>query len=301
MSVKLLLTGGAGFVGENIIRQSDPSWEIHVIDQRKGEIERDGLHWHVADLLDDSELKRIFAQIGPDVAVHTAAISDIDTCEAKPELAERVNVGVTSTIAALCREHDTKMIYFSTDSIFDGEQESYRETDPPTPLNVYAKTKVDGERIVMTEVPYWVIVRPSLVMGLPVGEVGNSFLWKMIQSAKKGESVAFPKNEIRTPVNVITLSRSVLELAGRRISGHFHLSGNDSLSRFDMAVRICRRLGYPAEFVVDKKPTITTGRARRPENASLSNAKANRILKTPMMGLEEGLDLVIENRGTKEL
>ncbi len=301
MSRKLLLTGGGGFVGENIIRQTDSEWEVHVIDQRKGEVERPDLHWHVADLLDGDALGRLFSEIEPDVVVHTAAMSDIDTCEANPELAKRVNVGVTETIAELCRAHEAKMIYFSTDSIFDGKQGGYTETDSPTPLNVYAQTKVAGERTVMSNVPYWVIVRPSLVMGLPVGDVGNSFMWKMIQSLKKGEPAAFPKGEIRTPVNVITLSRAVVELATRPISGHFHLSGNDSLSRFDMAVRICRKLGYPEELVVDKKPTIATGRAKRPANASLSNAKATKILKTPMVGLDAGIDLVVENKGSKEL
>lgn len=301
MSFKLLLTGGAGFVGENIIQQSKPDWEIHVVDQREGEVKRNGLHWHVGDLLDRDALARIFAEIEPNVVVHTAAISDIDVCEANRELAEKVNVGVTDTIAGLCRKHGTKMIYFSTDSIFDGETGGYRETDPPTPLNAYARTKVSGERTVMQNAPYWVIVRPSLVMGLPVGEVGNSFLWKMIQSLKKGEQVAFPKAEIRTPVNVITLSRAVVELADRPISGHFHLSGNDSLSRFDMAVRICRKLGYPEELVTDKKPTIATGRAQRPANVSLSNQRASTILQTPMVGLESGLDLVLQNKGNKEL
>lgn len=301
MSFKLLLTGGAGFVGENIIQQSNPDWEVHVIDQRRGEVSRAGLHWHPADLLNRQQLAALFAEIAPDAVVHTAAISDIDTCEANPDRAEQVNVGVTEAVVELCRQHETKMIYFSTDSIFDGEKTSYEETDPPTPLNVYARTKASGERAVMATAPYWVIVRPSLVMGLPVGEVGNSFLWKMIQSLKKGEQVAFPKAEIRTPVNVITLSRAVVELAHRPVSGHFHLSGNDSLSRYDMALRICRRLGYPEELVVDKKPTIATGRAKRPANVSLSNRKASMILETPMLGLDDGIDLVVQNKGSKEL
>lgn len=301
MSFKLLLTGGGGFVGENIIQQADSSWEVHVIDQREGDVEREGLAWHLADLLDNERLTALFREIAPDAVVHTAAISDIDKCEANPDLAERVNVGVTRTLAGLCREHEAKMIYFSTDSIFDGEKGGYSEIDSPTPLNVYAQTKVSGEQIVMSTVPYWVVVRPSLVMGLPVGEVGNSFLWKMIQSLKKGEQVAFPKAEIRTPVNVITLSRAVVELASRQISGHFHLSGNDSLSRFDMAVKICEKLGYAGSLVIDKKPDIATGRARRPANVSLSNHKARNLLRTPMVGLGEGLDLVIENRGNKEL
>lgn len=301
MSLKVLITGGAGFVGENIIRESDPEWELHVVSRRKGEISRERLHWHLGDLLEREVLERLFAEIEPDVAIHAAAMSDIDACEADPGLAERVNVGVTESIAELCARHETKMISFSTDSIFDGERGNYGVTDSPTPVNVYARTKVMGERAVMEKAPYWAIVRSSLVMGLPVGEKGNSFLWKMIRSVKKGEQVAFPKGETRTPVDVVTLSRATVELARRPVSGHFHLGGNDRLSRFEMALRICRKLGYPESLIVDKKPTIATGRAKRPADVSLSNRRAASILRTPMVGLEAGLDLVLQNKGNKEL
>ncbi|WP_455381115.1 SDR family oxidoreductase [Salinispira pacifica] len=301
MKRRLLLTGASGFVGGNIIREAGAGWDIHGVDQARPERESPGAHYHMADLLDEGSLESLVRSIRPEVIVHTAAMSDIDFCEANPEVARSVNVGVTRRLVDLCRELEAKIVYFSSDSVFDGNEGGYTETHPPVPINVYAQTKVEGERVVMSRAPSWVIVRPSLVMGLPVGEKGNSFLWRMIESLKKSEQVAFPTGEIRSPVDVITLSRAVLELAERPVCGHFHLSGNDRMSRFEMAQRICDRLGYPREQVVDKKPVIATGRARRPRDVTLSNGKAALILRTPMAGLEQGLSLVIEKKEDKTL
>ena len=301
MKRRLLLTGAAGFVGGNITREAETEWEIHGVDRVAFATTNPGVVSHVVDLLDASEVRRIFETVRPEVVVHTAAMSDIDYCEANPNAAARVNVGVTELLVSVCRELDAKIVYFSSDSIFDGTTGLYREDDLPVPVNVYGETKVRAERVVMNLAPCWVIVRPSLVMGLPVGDIGNSFLCRMVGALKRGEKVAFPRAEIRSPVDVITLSRAVLELSSRKICGHFHLSGNDGMSRFEMAQRICDRLHYPRDAVIDKKPDIVTGRARRSPNVTLANDKARLLLRTPMAGLDRGLDLIIQKKEDKAL
>lgn len=298
---RLLVTGGGGFVGGNLIRQAEGAWDVHAIDRRAEDLHGPGLTWHELDLNDQAQVRKVFESVRPTAVVHTAAASDIDWCEANEEPARRVNVGVTALLAELSRSYGARLVYFSSDSIFDGTRGGYSEEDAPEPLNVYARTKVEGERIVARMESPWVIVRPSLVLGLPVGEEGNSFLWRMAQSLKKGLTVAFPRGEIRSPIDVITLSRAVLELAAGHHQGIYHLSGNDAMTRFDMARRICARLGYASSLVVDKKPQIATGRAKRPANVSLSNAKASRALKTPMVDFDTGLELVIQQRGGKDL
>ncbi len=301
MANRIILTGGMGFVGGNIVTQAGPGWEIHAITRQIAPASKGNLHWHSVDPLDRDSLGRLFAEVRPDAVIHAAALSDIDACEADPETAERINVGITDGLVALCRAFGSKMVYFSSDSIFDGLDGGYEECAPPNPINVYAKTKVAAERVVMMGAPIWVIVRPSLVMGFPVGETGNAFLFRLVQSLRKGQAVALPKAELRTPVDVVTLSRAVIELTEGRYSGHFHLSCHDALSRYEIGVRICRRLGYPTHLVVDSKPSVATGRARRPANVSLSNAKSRGILKVPMRDFDASLELAIENNGTKEL
>jgi dTDP-4-dehydrorhamnose reductase len=294
---KLLLTGAAGFVAGNIIRQSRGRLEIHGLDLKPPDYRQDGLLWHAVDLLRAEDLKRLFSTVNPDVVVHTAAASDIDYCEANPEVARRLNSGVTRTLVELCAGSGCRLICFSSDSVFDGKRGNYSEDEEPQPVNVYGRTKVACENLVSASLSDWVVVRPSLVMGFPVLGAGNSFLWRMLSELKQGREVAFPREEIRTPVDVITLSRSVLELAESGITGILHLAGSDALSRLEMAKVIARRLGYEEQLVVDKRPLVAGGRAERPRDVSLSNLRAREVLDTPMRGLADGLDLVLTETG----
>ncbi len=294
---KLLLTGAGGFVGGHIAALAGGNLEMHAVVREHAAPKADGVVPHTLDLRSCDEARSLFLKVRPDVVVHTAALSDIDYCEAHPAEAEQINVGVTSTLAALSREVGARLIFLSSDSVFDGERGMYTEEDDAHPVNFYARTKVEAEQAVRQEAADWVIIRPALILGLPVLEAGNSFLLRMTRSLAKNREVAFPRNEIRTPVDVVTLSRAILELAGRsrasRYNGVLHLAGNDVLSRFDMARRIAARLGYPEELIVDKKSVVGSGRAPRPANVSLDNSRARGELQTPMRGLDGALGLVL--------
>jgi len=301
MNRTILLTGGGGFVAGNIISQNRSRNIIEAVEQREVPIAGEHLTWHILDLQDSAELRHLFQRVKPDVIIHTAAISDIDYCEAHQEIAESVNVGVARTLVDLCAESDVRLIYFSSDSIFNGQKGRYVEEDIPEPLNFYGRTKVAGEKILQQGCRNLVIIRPSLITGLPLLDAGNSFLWRLINELKQGKKVPFPKEEIRSPVDAVTLSRAVLELAENDFKGILHLAGNDTLARFEIARQVVRKLGYPPDLVVDKKPQVTSGRAPRPRDVSLNNAKARSVLKTPMLDLEKALDLIIENKGDKKL
>jgi len=119
----------------------------------------------------------------------------------------------------------------------------------------------------------------------------------MLAKWEKGEAVGVPPVEVRSPVDVVTLGRALLELAGNDFTGFIHLSGNDILNRCDLVRRIAKRLGYPEDWVVPNDPVLLPGRAPRPRDVSLSNAKARRALRTPMRGVEDGLDLILSMRG----
>jgi dTDP-4-dehydrorhamnose reductase len=301
MGRTLLVTGGGGFLGANILMQAESGFTLHAIDRNPLPLERENLTWHALDLQDQKALQDLLIGLKPDVVVHTAALSDIDFCEANPLEAEAVNTGVTLHVAELCRRTGARLIFFSSDSVFDGRTGRYRETDAPEPLNHYARTKIKAEKGIFEIIANHVIVRPSLIMGLPVLESGNSFLWRLIQSLQSGARSAFPTSEFRTPVDVITLSRATLELALLSFTGPLHLAGNDRLSRYDIARRIACALGYPAELIVDKDPVVESGRALRPADASLDNTRAKSLLTTPMKDFDEALRLIIKHKGNRRL
>ena len=279
MDKKLLVTGFGGFVAGSVISHGTKDWVVHAIDRIEKPSDRERLKYHTCDLRDFESLKNLFDKIKPDAMIHTAAISDIDFCQQNQKLAYDVNVGGTHNLALLCKDSGAKMVLCSTDTVFDGNMGNYSETDDPNPINFYAETKVKAENIIMEILPNGVAARLSLVMGLPVLNAGNSFLARLINKLKSGESVKFPKNEIRSPIDVITLGRALVELAGNNFRGVLHLSGNDQLIRFKMAQRIAERLGYSPELIIPVNSNAIQGRAPRPNDVSLNNSKAKKSWK----------------------
>ena len=293
MTGRLLVTGGTGFVAGSVIVHGLHDWEIHSLSRSEAPIRRQGLVWHRLDPLDARQLREVFNRVKPRAVIHAAAVADIDYCQAHQDVARRVNVEFTRELAGLCDRSGAKMVFLSTDTVFDGQRGNYREEDPPSPINYYAETKVAAEKLVADRSGDWVTARLSLVVGLPVLGAGNSFLAKMVRSLEEGRVQGMPAEEIRTPVDVITLARALLELAGNDLTGVFHLAGNDVLSRLDMGRQIAEKLGYARDLIVAKNAGETSGRAPRPRDVSLNNGKARAILETPMQTLDQGLEFIL--------
>ena len=296
MSRKLLITGAGGFVGGSIVAQAGPDWHVHALTRNPPGDAPAPVQWHVVNPLDFDALGRVVREIDPHVILHAAAMADIDYCEAHREEAHLVNTAWTRQMADLAGECGARLVYVSTDNAFAGDSGLYTEEDAPSPVNYYGQTKVEGEAIVADARVPWSIARVSIVMGLPILGAGNSFLSRMIAKFEKGEPVGVPPVEVRSPIDLVTLGRALLELAGSGLTGIVHLSGNDVMNRVDFVRRIARRLGYPEEWVVIHDPETVPGRGPRPRDVSLSNAKARQMLATPMTGIDDGLELVLARR-----
>jgi dTDP-4-dehydrorhamnose reductase len=289
---RLLVTGANGFVAGSVLVQAGEDWQLHAVSRGEPHARLNNLRWHVCDPCAPDQLARIFREVQPDVVIHTAAAADIDFCERQREVARAINVEMTRTVAGLCGDAGCKLVFCSTDTIFDGEHAPYNEVAAPGPVNFYAETKVEAERIVSDLGAQAVIARLSLVAGLPLLGAGNAFLPRLLAALKDGRSVPTPAHEIRTPVDVITVGRALLELAADEHHGIFHLAGHDRLSRFGMAQKIAARFGFAPELIVAQPPAPTPGRAPRPRDVSLDNAKACANLKTPMRTFDEALSLI---------
>jgi dTDP-4-dehydrorhamnose reductase len=296
MPRKLLVTGYGGFVAGSVVRHAIAEWSVTAISRSKvsgGPANVDNPRF---DLRQYDVLNKLFARLRPTAVVHTAAIANIDYCESHRDEAEDVNVNVTKRLAELCREHNSRLVFCSTDTVFDGKSGRYNEKHVPIPVNFYAETKVRAENAVSEILSNAIIARLALVMGLPLIGGGNSFLARMVADFDAGKPVQMAENEIRTPVDVVTLGRALVELAGNDFTGILHLAGNTRLNRFEMAQRVATRLGYSTELVKPIHSNALPGRAPRPDDASLDNSLARRQLTTPMLDFDDALDLVLATR-----
>jgi dTDP-4-dehydrorhamnose reductase len=294
MGKRLLVTGYGGFVAGSVIQQAEGDWSVIAVWRRNIFNGRDDITLIQFDLRDVDRLRQVFQDVQPAAVIHTAAMANIDFCQSHQQEADAINVGVTARLAELCRQYGTRMVFCSTDTIFDGMHGMYVEEDVPRPLNYYAETKVRAEQVLQEKLDNVVITRLSLVMGFPLIGAGNSFLANMIGSLQHGIPVAMPENEIRTPIDVITLGCALLELAGNDFTGILHLAGSTRLNRYDIAVKIAERLGFPRALVKPTNSNLMPDRAPRPNDASLDNSKAKQVLTTRMLSFSEGLDLILE-------
>jgi dTDP-4-dehydrorhamnose reductase len=288
---KLAITGGGGFVAGSVIQQAGAKWDVHALSGKSPLAKRPGLIWHTLDLKQPSAVRTALDAITPEVVLHAAAIPDIDFCEKNPALARAVNVGMTAAVADWCTRKGSRLIYLSSDNVFDGEKGNYVEDDPPAPINEYARTKAAGEAIV-AGVADAVIARVALVMGFgPLGG-GNSFLEKTVPMFRAGTPIYVPPEEIRTPIDVVTLGRALLELAETDFRGILHLAGTEVLDRVMLTRRLAERLGFSPDNVIPRSPTQIAGRASRPRDVSLNTSKARSVLKTPLRDFDASIDLI---------
>jgi dTDP-4-dehydrorhamnose reductase len=292
MSKRLLVTGAGGFVGGSVVAQAGTEWELHAVSRANKPSEAQNSKWHQIDPLNPNELRSAFHSIKPDSVIHCAAIADIDLSEANQELARSVNVTFTQNLVDLCRDAKCRLVFCSTDNVFDGEHAPYDISSTPAPVNYYGRTKVEAEAAVNSLGDRAVIARLAIVVGLPLIGAGNSFMAKMLAALKNGQRIMVPAQEVRTPVDVITAGHALLELARGHQTGTFHLAGNERLNRMDMAQQIAKSAGLDPNLLDAASGTHPQRRAQRPRDVSLNNQRTRNELKKPMLDFKEALRLI---------
>ena len=192
------------------------------------------------DITQEESVRAAFASARPDVVVLTAAMADIDMCERDRPLAERVNYLGPLHVARQCQRHGARLLFTSSDAVFDGALAAYAEDARPTPVNYYGQTKARAEAMIEELLPTAAIVRFSLVLGRAPRPGTNSYVDKLAATLQAGQSVRAPTFEYRNPIDVATLSQLLVDLIGHEASGIFHVGASDKMSRYELARQLRR-------------------------------------------------------------
>lgn len=293
---RILLFGGGGFVGGNIASVArSQGWNVTIADpvRKKGLGEID---WRSADITDPASVQEVFEAVNPDAVVNTAAVASLDVAEANKESTFKINVEGAENIARACTESSARYLFFSSDAVYEGVGSGYAEMDEPAPVNYYGETKAEAETRIQAACPDAVIIRISLVLGFPVTS-GNSFVAALEQKLAEGGEVPCPTDEVRTPIDVLTLSESVLELVSGSYSGIIHLGCTESIDRYRLTQRIARKMGHGVERIKPQAPAAPQpGRAPRHKNGIIDVSRAREMLSTPMLSLEGTINRAFEDR-----
>jgi len=276
MQPRLLIIGATGFVGSRWALAAERDFEVYRAARQPGDAPRS----IAIDITDPASVQAAFAEARPDFVTHLAALSDIDRAERERETAERINFDGSLLVARACAQRGARLIYTSTDAVFDGTRGLYRENDPPSPLNWYGQTKARAEAAIAQLLPTAAIVRLSLVLGRSALPGGNSYLEKVEANLRAGNPIVSPTFEYRNPIDVSTLCEFLLELTpNRAATGIFHVGASDKISRFDLARILAERLGQNPELVVAQLAPVP-GRAPRGQDDFLATDRLRQFCRT---------------------
>ena len=249
------------------------------------------------DITDRAATRKLIEKVQPRVIVNTAALHNVDYCEIHREEAERVNVGGPRNLVDAASESGARLIHLSTDYVFDGKRGRYSESDTPNPLNYYATTKLEAEKIV-SELSSYVIARPSVIYGwnsLEATGIPSSsgktvnFAMFVLDRLEKRETVNAVTDQYSSPTFADNLAEALLRLAGRSENGIFHTPGESCLSRYEFALKIAEIFGYSTSLVHPALTTAFRQLAERPKNSCLRVEKVERTLGMRMLTAEEGI------------
>lgn len=229
---RVWITGAGGLIGNQLLQRASrdvSGWEVT------------GLGRGDLDLEDGPAVERRWRTGAPDLVIHCAGLTRSPACQADPDRARRANVQVTERLARLASASGSRLVFLSTDLVFDGARGRYRESDAPNPLSVYAETKAEAERRVLEADPAHVVIRTSLNHGAsPTGD--RSFTEDMLRTVRAGGRLALFTDEFRCPIPAAATARAIWSLArglraagvGAGPSGIFHVAGAERLSRWEI-------------------------------------------------------------------
>lgn len=248
----VLITGGDGYAGSNLYKFFlDRGFSVY-----RSVVHPKGLENEVIlDITDEESVRRAIESVKPDSIIHTAGLSSLAECEKDPEKAELINFTGTKNIVDQIDEK-TKLIFFSSDYVFDGEKGDYKENDLAAPWTVYGKTKLRAEQYIAEKLTNYIVVRTANIFGR-----GGNFFSFVLESSKNSESIEAYDDVLFTPTQIDFLIFAIYRLTQIDFRGIIHIAGKDKVTRYEFATKIA------SEFDDINRTIVKT---KQPENGLIA-------------------------------
>lgn len=286
--MKVLITGASGFVGGNFLKSLSKRKECQLIGTYQHHPLKFPFSENVLVDITDRETTLRLEHTQPDLILHCAALANIAQCEANPEEAHRINVAGTKNIVALAKNTGAKLVYISTDSVFDGEKGNYTEADIPLPKTVYGKTKLEGENHCM-EANRGCLVARINVFGKSHCTSALSFAESILDKLKKGERFQGFADAIFTPLYLPYLLETIIDLVAKPAEGIFHITGCEALSKYEFAKKVARVFHFDERLIQKSSIQNISQKISYPKNTSLDNSKMLKLLNKKLPSLDQML------------
>jgi dTDP-4-dehydrorhamnose reductase len=283
----ILVTGASGLLGANFISTALQRGKTLVAVSHEHPLQLLGIEHVSANLVDRCKVNELVQSIQPAWIVHCAALTNVDWCQCHPKETWGVNVEISKHLATAARSIGARMVYVSTDSVFDGRVGNYNEADLPKPLNVYGESKLAGEKAVLEELQQSLIVRTN-IYGWNAQDKASLAEW-MFDRLEGGQCVPGFRDVIFTPILVNDLSEIILDMMEHRLRGVHHVAGSQPCSKYEFALQLASAFGLERELVQPQSLADSNLLAPRPKRTSLQTTKVSGALGRKMPDVQSGL------------
>ena len=241
------------------------------------------------DITNQKQIEKVIGDYRPDTIIHLAAMTDVDGCEKKPEIAFDINVRATEN---LVNSFDGKFIYISTDYVFDGEQGPYSEDDKVNPISVYGKTKLYGENLVQESDLDWVVLRSNIIFSYN-DRTKASFVNWVVESLKNRKLITVVNDQWNNPTWTNDLANVISMIIDKDIVGLYHYGGKDFMNRFEFAKMIALAFGLDQTLIEPIATTELNWLAQRPLKSGLYTNKIELDLGIEALPIKKALDKMV--------
>jgi dTDP-4-dehydrorhamnose reductase len=298
--MKILLTGSNGMLGSQLLKSLAENG-FPVLATGKGEFKHNSLIFNdiikytEMDLLDHGSVEKTIIDYKPTHILHLAAITQVDECEQNRELCYSVNVDSTSCIIKLAEQLSAKLIYLSTDFVFDGLNGPYKEDDHVCPVNYYGTTKIEAENILLQSKVNHCIIRTILLYDKPSDTGRTNFINWVKGNLEKNSPIQVVDDQIRTPTYIPDLVKAILEVIKRDTRGIYHVSGADTLSPYEMAIAVAEHLGLDKSLITAVNASTFNQPAKRPLKTGFIIDKVRKDMNYIPTPFKQSLQVIFSN------
>lgn len=295
MNSKILITGSNGLLGQALVNECliDPRIELHCCS--KGENRNavsDGYAYYNVDLTVEKEVQDMLSKVQPSCIINTAAMTNVDLCEAEKKACWTINVQALQYLIDHSKQN-TQIIQVSTDFVFDGKEGPYKESDMANPLSHYAVSKRAAELLLEhSNKLNWAIARTIIVYGKGNQLSRSNIVEWAIEQLKKGEQLNIVDDQFRSPTWATDLAKGCLLINQNKAQGIFHLSGPEFFSMYEMILEIADHMKVDQSLVHAVKTGALNRPAARPPITGFDISKAKEELGYAPLKLKEVLSQV---------
>ncbi|WP_316836393.1 SDR family oxidoreductase [Pedobacter nutrimenti] len=288
----ILVTGSNGLLGQKITERNLHFKQFNLIATAKGANRfpsSEEYTYAEMDILNPEQVRAVVDKFRPDAIIHTAALTNVDTCETERELADALNVTAVKTLVGICEELGIQLVHVSTDFVFDGLDGPYDEQAVPNPVSYYGLTKLRAEEVVQEATCTWAILRTIIVYGI-VQDMSRSNIVLWAKGAlEKGEPINVVNDQWRMPTLAEDLADCCLLAVEKQAQGIYNASGKDMMSIVELVYKVADFWGLDKGLIREVSGASLNQRAKRPGRTGFILDKTIRDLGYKPHSFEEGL------------